>query len=229
MFADKTVKAFFTTNKDGNIAYHVIDKKQYKDVENNRINLEKTYGIDVSRLKYMDQIHGNDVKIVDEDFNLYEKCDGLITNKKNTPLMVMSADCIGILFFDNVKQVIAVAHAGRNGTFLNISSKVISSMVENFNTNPKDIEVILGPSIGMCCYEVSVEMAQIVEQSFGKEFTNGRYIDLQGINKMQLLQMGLDEKNIFISEICTKCKGKEYFSYRNDKSCGRFAGIVSLL
>lgn len=222
------LKAFFTTKYDGNIAYHVVDKDSFVDVDNARNKLSLTYKINTSNLKYMDQVHGCDVKIVNDTIDLYKSCDALITNKKNTPLMVMSADCIGILFYDNAKSIIAVAHAGRSGTFLNIASKVINSMIQEYNSNPKDIKVILGPSIQKCCYEVSMEMVDIVVQNFGEEFVHERNIDLQGINKKQLLDMGLDEKNIGISEICTKCNGKDYFSYRNDKSCGRFAGIIEL-
>jgi YfiH family protein len=174
----------------------------------------------------MDQVHENKVCIVGDD-EVY-KCDALVTNKTKTPLMIMSADCIGILFYDSVKKVIAVAHAGRNGTFLNISSNVIQALENEFSSNPSDIKVVLGPSIQKCCYEVLPEMVEIVRQNFGEEFCDGRNIDLQGINKKQLLDVGLKEKNINISSICTKCNGKDYFSYRNDKNCGRFAGIIEL-
>lgn len=227
LFNDQNIKACFTTKDDGNIAYHVVGKDQYTDVDKAREKLALTYGINISNLKYMDQVHGSDVVVVQDDQNLYT-CDALITNKKNTPLMIMSADCIGILFYDEVKKVIAVAHAGRNGTFLNISKNVILSMQNAFNSNPKDIQVVLGPSIQKCCYEVSLEMVDIVVTNFGEEFVDKRNIDLQGINKKQLLECGLKEENIEISDICTKCDGDEYFSYRNDKNCGRFAGVIEL-
>ncbi len=227
LFNDKDLKAFFTTKDDANIAYHVVEKDKYKEVDKARKKLALKYGITISNLKYMDQVHGSDVVLVENDQNLYA-CDALITDKKNTPLMIMSADCIGILFYDEVKKVIAVAHAGRNGTFLNISKNVISSMQKEFNSNPKDIQVVLGPSIQKCCYEVSLEMIDIVVTNFGEEFVNSRNIDLQGINKKQLLECGLKEQNIEISTICTKCAGDNYFSYRNDKKCGRFAGLIEL-
>ncbi len=175
----------------------------------------------------MQQIHSNIVQVVQEKNTLY-KCDGLVTNKKNTPLMVMVADCIPILFYDEVKRVIGVAHAGRVGTFENIAKNTVVSMEENFNCNPKDIKVTLGPSIQKCCYEVSQEMATYTQDTFGKEFVENRNIDLQGINKKQLLAMGILEKNITISSICTQCSNAPYFSYRKDNSCGRFAGIIML-
>jgi len=215
----------FTTTADENLAYHVTQNKT--QVHNARKALSNKHNFDINNLKYMNQIHGNDVQIVSKDTNLYE-CDAIVTNLKNTPLMVMVADCIPIIFYDETSSVIAVAHAGRNGTFLNISSNVINSMCENFSCEAKNIKVELGASIQKCCYEVSQDMANIVKQNFGTNFVQNRNIDLQGINKMQLINCGIKEQNITISNICTKCSNEPYFSYRKDSSCGRFAGIIML-
>jgi hypothetical protein len=175
----------------------------------------------------MQQIHSNIVTAVEKEKTLY-KCDGLVTNKSNTPLMVMVADCIPILFYDKKKSVICVAHAGRTGTFENISKNTIECMQQNFNCDAKDIEVTFGPSIQKCCYEVSQEMVKYTKDTFGKEFVNNRNIDLQGINKKQLLTLGVKEENIIISDICTQCSSQPYFSYRKDNRCGRFAGVIML-
>ena len=222
----KNIFKTFTTTADKNIAYHVTQDKT--QVDNARINLAIQHKFDINNLKYMNQVHKNDVKIVNQNQNFYDNCDALVTNLKNTPLMVMVADCIPILFEDTTNNTIAVAHAGRNGTFLNISSNVINTMVNDFNCDTNNIKVELGASIQKCCYEVSKDMANIVKQNFGSNFVQDRNIDLQGINKMQLINSGIKELNITISNICTKCSNEPYFSYRNDSSCGRFAGIIML-
>jgi len=175
----------------------------------------------------MEQIHSNIVNDVNIKNNV-QRCDGLVTNKINTPLMVMVADCIPILFYDSIKKVIAVAHAGRAGTFENISENMINKMIKQYDCEVKNIEVLLGPSIQKCCYEVSSELVETTLNLFGEEFIDGRYIDLQGINKKQLINKGINPKNIEISPICTKCSNKNYFSYRQDKTCGRFAGVIML-
>ena len=175
----------------------------------------------------MEQIHSNIVKTVSTDTNV-QTCDALITDKIDTPLMVMVADCIPILFYDHTKKVIGVAHAGRAGTFENISGNTIRKMIENYACNPKDIEVVLGPSIEKCCYEVSEELASQTSVLFGDEFVHDRNIDLQGINKKQLLEAGVTDTNITTEQICTKCSNEPYFSYRKDKKCGRFAGVIMM-
>ena len=215
----------FTTVEDKNLAYHVSD--DFSSVTLARKNLAKKYNFDINSLHYMDQIHSNIVKSISTTTNV-QTCDALITDKKNTPLMVMVADCIPILFYDEIKMVIAVAHAGRIGTFENIASSTIKKMIKDYRCNPSHIKASLGPSIQKCCYEVSTKIAEAVRKDFGEGFVKGRFINLQGINKKQLLDCGIQEKNIEISSICTKCSNQPYFSYRKDASSGRFAGLIML-
>ena len=219
------VKYFFSDKNDGNLAFHVEDNEI--NVIKNRKNLALKLGYNYEDLVYMNQIHSANIIVVDENSpKLVDNCDSIITRSKNLPLMVMVADCIPILMFDDKQGIIAAIHAGRNSTFLEISKKTAEIFIEKFSSNPEDIRVILGASIQKCCYEVSDELSKIVENSFGKEFVENNYIDLQGINKKQLNDLGI--KNIEISNICTKCGDKSYFSYRKDKKTGRFAGIIIL-
>jgi len=219
------ILTIFTNIDDKNLAYHVTEDDYSVDLA--REELSKKYKFDNSNLKFMEQIHSNIVKTVSPDSNV-QTCDALITDQFNTPLMVMVADCIPILFYDHTKKVIGVAHAGRMGTFKNISGNTISKMIENYNCDPQDIEVVLGPSIEKCCYEVSQELALETATLFGEEYVNGRNIDLQGINKKQLLEARVKETNITTEQICTKCSDEPYFSYRKDKKCGRFAGVIMM-
>ena len=215
----------FTDKNDSNLAFHVEDNEI--NVIKNRKNLALKLGYNYEDLVYMNQIHSANIIVVDENSpKLVDNCDSIITRSKNLPLMVMVADCIPILMFDSKQGVVAAIHAGRNSTFLEISKKTAEIFIEKFSSNPEDIRVILGASIQKCCYEVSDELSKIVENSFGKEFVENNYIDLQGINKKQLNDLGI--KNIEISNICTKCGDKSYFSYRKDKKTGRFAGIIIL-
>lgn len=215
----------FTDENDGNLAFHVEDNEI--NVIKNRKNLALKLGYNYEDLVYMNQIHSANIIVVDENSpKLVDNCDSIITRSKNLPLMVMVADCIPILMFDDKQGIIAAIHAGRNSTFLEISKKTAEVFIEKFSSNPEDINVVFGASIQKCCYEVSEDLSKIVENSFGKEFVENNYIDLQGINKKQLNDLGI--KNIEISNICTKCGDKSYFSYRKDKKTGRFAGIIIL-
>ena len=219
------VKYYFSTTKDGNLAYHVNDLKE--NVDKNRETLANMQNYKNEDLVYMNQTHGNNVVIVDKNSpKLIENCDGIITKEKNLPLMVMVADCIPILFLDETQGVIAAVHAGRNSTFLKIAEITAKKMINELHCKASNIKVIMGPSIQSCCYEVSDELLKIVKTSFGDEFCKGKNIDLQGINIMLLKKLGIID--ISVSKICTKCFKEPYFSYRKEKLTGRFAGIITL-
>jgi len=154
----------FTTKQSKNLAFHVNDTLE--NVLQNHKNLSNDLNYNMQTVVHMKQIHSDLVKVVtpDDNFDNPPTCDALITNQKNTPLMVMVADCSPILFYDDVKKVIAVAHAGRAGAFKNICANVINSFVNEFGSCVSDIRVSIGPAICKDCYEVGEEIYEEATQ-----------------------------------------------------------------
>ena len=230
--SEPNVTHAFTTRYSGNLAFHVNDDPLV--VEANHERLAKELGYKKESLIHMKQIHSNLVHTVnDEDnFHMPRSCDALITNKKNTPLMVMTADCAPLLFYDKVKKVIAVAHAGRQGAFKNIVKNVLEKMSLEFASNPKDIYVSIGANIGVCCYEVGREIydeAQELQLEYAVQIRDeSYYLDINKILKTQLLECDIKTENIEFSNECTCCKKETYYSYRAQKVTGRFCGILML-
>ena len=222
----------FTTKDVGNLAFHVNDDPI--NVELNHDNLSKILNFDKNSLIHMKQIHSSDVHIVNDKDDFYNprECDALVTNKKNTPLMVMVADCSPILFYDAKNNVIAVAHAGRQGAFKNIIKNTIDTMINEFSSKAENIYVSVGPSIGQCCYEVGSEIydeASKINLGYSLEKRESScYLDISKILKSQLLECGIKKQNIEISKECTCCLSDKYYSYRADSKTGRFAGIIVL-
>lgn len=215
-----------------NLAFHVQDEIQ--NVQNNHTILANALSYNKNRLIHMKQIHSNIVHTVKDDdfFDTPPTCDALITDKPNTPLMVMVADCSPILFYDDKQKVIAVAHAGRQGAFKNIIKNVINSFVEDFSSRTDDIHVAIGASIGECCYEVGQEIYKeskelALEYAITKK-ENSYYLDVSKILQRQLLESGIKKENIELSKECTCCKNDKYFSYRADGVTGRFCGVIKL-
>ena len=209
-----------------NLALHVEDNP--KDVLQNRTILTKKHNLILQNLIYMEQTHSANIAIIkDSSQNRIENCDGLITDVKNIPLMVMVADCIPILFYEPKKQVIAVAHAGRNGTFNHIAKKTIVKMIEEFDCETKDILVYLGASIHECCYEVGEKIAKLVDEKYITNKDERYYLDMHSINVDQLVEVGVLKEHIEVDVTCTCCDG-DYFSYRREGKTGRFAGVLKL-
>ena len=222
----QNILSFTSTKSDGNIAYHVGDNPI--NVDKNQAILGEKYGYDSNKLIFMKQTHSNNVAVVNTHTQTPIDADGIITNEPNLPIMVMVADCIPISLYDPKQNVIGVVHAGRNGTFLKILSNAIEQMQKHFTSQPKDILIEFGPSIGQCCYEVDDVLANICINSFGKQYVKNNHIDLVAINIDQALALGVFRENITTNEICTKCGGVDYFSYREDNSCGRFASVMMI-
>ena len=221
----------FTSINDGNLAFHVGDDE--KNVIQNHQKLAQKLHYKLETLVHMKQIHSNIVKIVtDEDnFKNPPTCDALITDKKNIPLMVMVADCSPILFFDSQKEVIAVAHAGRAGAFSNIIQNVLDIFTQKFHSKVEDIVVTVGPAICVECYEVGKEIyqeAKKLQMEYALSKKGEKYhLNILAILQKQLREAGIKEINCEIATNCSRCHS-DFFSYREDKNCGRFAGVIIL-
>jgi len=221
----------FTNKQNGNLAFHVNDDPDR--VLKNHQHLAQELDYKVETLVHMKQIHSNSVHIVTNNDTFYKPptCDALITDKQKSPLMVMIADCSPILFYNPKKEVIAVAHTGRAGAFDNIVNNVIESFVNDFDANPADIFASVGPAICSKCYEVGEEIAQEAKQkNYGyalEQKGNKYFLNIRSILKKQLHECGLNTANIEITTECSKCDTR-FYSYREDKACGRFSGVLLL-
>ena len=225
-----------------NLSFKNGDKRE--NVETNYNRFCNALGIDASHLVLSAQTHTSNVISVDENDRLkgYSKesfcdVDGLVTNKKGVALVTQYADCTPLIFCDPKKKVIASSHAGWRGTVKKIAEKTVEKMVNEYDSNPKDIVVAIGPCICKDCYEVddavyneflSIEVA--TEKIF-KTKGNGKYmLDLREANRQILIGAGIKEENIEICDICTNCNSAEMHSHRATKGeRGNLAMIIELI
>lgn len=176
------------------------------------------------------QVHETAVRKVtakDRGIGIYKpkdmlSVDALITNDKDVTLVTYYADCTPVFFVDPVRKAIGLAHAGWRGTVGEISRKVVEKMTAEFGTEPYDLICAIGPVIGKCCYEVSVDCANEFIKLFGdnspvieKGAKEDKYmIDLSLANKLLLIKAGVKEENIAISDLCTQCNCDLLWSHR---------------
>jgi len=115
------------------------------------------------------------------------------------------ADCMPIWLLDRSSGAFGVLHSGWKGTgILEAAARLLES---RRGSRPSDLAVILGPSIGACCYAVPAERAR----SFAAEFGEGAApviggsprIDLREANLAIARRIGIGE--ILSIEACTCC------------------------
>jgi len=185
------------------------------------------------------QTHSDNIKIITKKetkgweslSDAIEDCDAMITDIKGVMLSILTADCVPVLLYDQEKEVIAAVHAGWKGTKAKIVSKTVQTMQKVYDSDPKKIIVGIAPSISRCCYEVGEDVAQYffdIPEGFSSK--GEKYmLDLPLINKQQLLETGIPEENIEISNICTACEVERFFSYRKEQGCtGRFMSMIGM-
>ena len=180
------------------------------------------------------QIHSDIVNVVDEN-NIGQKKDGdaLVTNVKDVPLLIFTADCVPIAIIDKKNKATGLAHAGWRGTYEKIAKKTIESMTTNYNTDVEDIVCVIGPSIGPCCYEVSDELIKkfntnitIQNEKFYIIKEGKPHLDLWKINEITLEKSGILRENIFNLELCTSCNKDMFHSYRKHNQTSKRLGMI---
>lgn len=172
--------------------------------------------IPLNRLVFAEQVHQDVLKICsNENLNHWiPGADGLVTNIKNIYLCINTADCLPLYFYEPIKKIIGLVHAGWKGTYLQIGVKMVNFMQQHFEADKSKILVAIGPAICYKCYEVSQERYQLF---FPDSKSQNRNLDLISLTCKSLIKAGIESKNIEVSNKCTSCHNQKYFSYRHDR------------
>lgn len=215
-------------------------------MENYR-RMGKALGVEMERMVLSYQTHTTNVRLVTEEDagkgivkeRDYEDVDGLITNVPGITLVTFYADCVPLYFLDPIHQAIGLSHSGWRGTVKRMGEVTVKKMEEAFGTKAEDVIACIGPSICKECYEVGGEVAQEFMKGFDKKYwgdilsekKDGKYmLDLWRANEIVLLESGIKQENIQVTDICTHCNSDLLFSHRttgNERgNLAAFLGIV---
>ncbi|MGW5636797.1 peptidoglycan editing factor PgeF [Streptomyces sp. NPDC003832] len=199
-------------------------------VRTNRELAAKSLGLDPGRVVWMNQVHGNDIAVVDRPWGErpVPEVDAVVTAERGLALAVLTADCTPVLLADPVAGVVAAAHAGRPGMIAGVVPAAVRAMTE-LGADPARIVARTGPAVCGRCYEVPAEMRAEVaalEPAAHAETSWGTpSVDVTAGVHAQLDRLGV--RDLERSPVCTRESG-DHFSYRRDRTTGRLAGYVWL-
>lgn len=203
----------------------------------NRRSFLSSLGINYRDLVCAEQVHAAGIKYAGKNdlgrgalsFDTsVPATDAFITDQKNVPLAVFTADCLSVFLYDIKTPAIGLVHAGWRSSKENITFKTIELMRQRFNTNKDNLFVAFGPSIRACCCQVEKEFQDYFPGSVSKK-GGYYYLDLAGANRKQVLEAGAKEANIVDCGICTSCRSEEFYSYRREgKASGRMMSVMML-
>jgi len=208
-----------------NLGDHVGDDPAA--VAANRRRLASSIGLPTERLVWMNQVHSARVEIVDGPrTQAVDATDALVTSVPRLALAVVTADCVPVLLADARAAVIGAAHAGRVGAADGVVLRTLEAMLA-LGAHPRDVSVLIGPSVSGPNYEVPEEMAAEIEELLpGSRTTSSRgtpALDLRAGIARQLLAAGVT--SIDIDPRCTFAD-PVLFSHRRDNPTGRLASVV---
>ncbi len=232
-------EGILAVTSDGSVDFTPLDF-DVPLTEVQRAYLQKNCGVDIAQVFWRKQVHGNNILVADKSFvipasstvipakaGIQVEADAFITNEKNLPIAIRTADCVPVFIFDPRHRAIGLAHAGWKGTYKAIAAKTVQRMREKYASQAPDLKIVLGPGIRECCYQVGEEFRDYFP-AYVQDRGRLLYVDVIGANRDQLLQAGVGSENILDSGICTCCN-KNYFSFRRDGAkAGRMISLMML-
>lgn len=229
------VRAVCTTRQGGvsvapydsfNLGSHVQDDPLA--VAQNRLLLTQLAQLPQSPL-FLNQIHSTQVVRLPLNEESLPNADAVYTNEAKQVCLVMTADCLPVLFCAKDGSEIGAVHAGWKG----LCNGILEAMVAEFACAPSEITVWLGPAISQKAFQVGEEVVdkfcqidpQAKEAFISDPNCEGKFFgDLYRLAKQRLQRLGIE--SIYGGEYCTYSEVERFFSYRREAKTGRMATLI---
>jgi len=192
------------------------------------------------------QMHGTDVRVIRDATEAKPAedahgdtvyCDAVVSDTEQVLAGVKTADCVPILIGDPQTRSFAAVHAGWRGTYAGIVLYALERLTNEYNAQPENCRIAIGPAAAACCYEVGWEVIDGFKERFADaddlfEPTREGHarIDLLKANRNQLLAAGVAAERIHTAPLCTMTRTDLFFSYRREKQVhgkvGRLMAVI---
>ena len=232
------IEAYTITKDFGDMSFNHPD---HQLILNNRKSLADFLKHPLNRMVAPQQTHSNhltQVTINDGGKGIFTKddaipsTDALYTFDNDLFLWSFHADCTPILLYARNQSLIVSIHAGWVGTTNQIVRDTINILIQKHQIDPKELYAYIGPCISKNHFEVQIDVINKIKSmdfdtsSFYQQIDATHYlVDNVGLNKQQLLNLGVSPKNITIAPYCTIDDNDLFYSHRK-KEAGRSITII---
>lgn len=207
-----------------NLGDHVGDDA--KHVQANRAYVAEVLNLPPT-IAWLSQVHGTAVLDVADWQGDVVQADASFSRQPQQVCVVMTADCLPVLFCCLKTRQVAAAHAGWRGLCDGVLEQTLATFAD-----PRSVMAWLGPCIGPTAFEVGAEvrskfMLQHPEDAafFSPADQDEKWLaDLAGLARLRLQRAGLSA--IYGGEHCTFSNPQRFFSYRRDGQTGRMASLI---
>jgi hypothetical protein len=236
--APSNVKTAISTREGGvslppynglNLGSHVNDNPQAVAQNRQLFRLQADMPADPL---WLNQVHGTDCVVLEQtDFSAGPvTADASTTKSKALVSVVLTADCLPVLFCDAAGTQVAAAHAGWRGLVDGVLEQTLAQFAE-----PHQVMAWLGPAIGPKAFEIGDEVRQAFiakDARAGAAFVaipnkTGKWLaDLYQLACLRLTAAGVTQ--IYGGSFCTFTEEIRFYSYRRDGQTGRMASCIWL-
>jgi YfiH family protein len=178
---------------------------------------------------WLEQVHGTrviDASVV-RDGAAPEQADAAFASRPGVCCVVMTADCLPVLFCDAAGSVVAAAHAGWRGLCAGILEQTVAAMAVPAHT----LLAYLGPAIGPHAFivgddvrEAFVARGAAAAKAFSPQAPGKWLADIYQLARLRLAGCGVEQ--VFGGAWCTVGDATRFFSYRRDGRTGRMASLI---
>ncbi|RFP13797.1 MULTISPECIES: peptidoglycan editing factor PgeF [unclassified Duganella] len=186
---------------------------------------------------WLSQVHGTTVVDVARiGLQDVPEADASFSVAPGKPCVIMTADCLPVLFCDVEGKTVGAAHAGWRGLAAGVLENTVKSMRA---AGAGELMAWMGPAIGAYQFEVGQEVKQAfltgaldasgvrhVEAAFSLiDGKPGKYMaDIYGLARYVLHRAGVMQ--VHGGEFCTVSNSGRFYSYRRDGVTGRQAALI---
>lgn len=230
-----------STISDGNMSFNFGDNEE---ALRNREKFCADNNLDYKKTICMHCSHGAEIVVVNSSNHKGHqgadteesmlRAEVLVTQETNLSLMLLTADCLPTLLYDQNTKTIALCHFSRQTIAANLPKKTVAWLQANLGVNPANLQVFVGPYIHKVSYGFPLPLPEPPQNltAYVSNVNGHAYIDLAAAHNNLLIEAGVSEKNINLSEIDTFASTdhfSHYESVRNDeKPHGRLATVARI-
>ncbi|NGZ84615.1 peptidoglycan editing factor PgeF [Duganella aceris] len=215
-----------------NLGTHVGDQP-HMVAQNRSILTEQLPGVPA----WLSQVHGTAVvdlaRVAPQQV---PEADASLSTIAGKVCVIMTADCLPVLFCDREGKTVAAAHAGWRGLANGVLERTVEAMRA---AGAGELMAWMGPAIGQYQFEVGPDVMQAflagaVDDSGVRHVTAAfspiegkpgkQLCDIYGLARYLLHRAGVME--VHGGEFCTVSNSGRFYSFRRDGVTGRQASLI---
>ena len=210
---------FRQTLPDGNTIVSLVSEKEDGDFSANQTrnaSLEENQ----SKLRYgqwnwLSQEHGTEIIWLEQNERaLGVKGDAIATSSSQKVMAITVADCLPLLLAEQ-SGIVSLLHLGWRGIDRGLLEKTLK-FIRTRSDEP--ISAVLGPCIGVCCYEFGQEELRTLVEKYGNQIAGKTNTGAVSFNIRSCVKEILNSFDVdirFEDSSCTHCD-PHYWSFRAD-------------